>query len=34
MLHEVGLVLSDSFWTYPEVVHVLPDDARRRRVLP
>jgi GNAT superfamily N-acetyltransferase len=34
MLHEVGRVLSDSFWTYPEVVHVLPDETRRRRVLP
>jgi GNAT superfamily N-acetyltransferase len=33
-LHQAGLVLSDSFWDYPEVVHVIPDEARRRRVLP
>ena len=33
-LHEAGLVLADSFWDYPEVVHVIPDEARRRRVLP
>jgi GNAT superfamily N-acetyltransferase len=33
-LDEAGVILSDSFWTYPEVVHLLPDEARRRRVLP
>jgi GNAT superfamily N-acetyltransferase len=33
-LHDAGRVLSDSFWDYPEVVHLLPDEARRRRVLP
>jgi ribosomal protein S18 acetylase RimI-like enzyme len=34
MLRQVGLVLSDSFWNYPEVVHVLPDETRRGRILP
>jgi GNAT superfamily N-acetyltransferase len=33
MLHQAGAVLSESFWSYPEVVHVLPDAGRRRRVL-
>jgi ribosomal protein S18 acetylase RimI-like enzyme len=23
-----------AFWTYPETVHLLPDESRRRRVLP
>jgi ribosomal protein S18 acetylase RimI-like enzyme len=34
LLREAGGILADSFWSYPEVVHVLPDEARRRRVLP
>jgi ribosomal protein S18 acetylase RimI-like enzyme len=24
----------DAFWDYPETVHLLPDEGRRRRVLP
>jgi GNAT superfamily N-acetyltransferase len=30
----VGEILTDSFWTYPEVVHLLPNESRRRRILP
>src|SRR5687768_10013544 len=26
--------LVDAFWDYPESVHLLPDEARRARVLP
>jgi GNAT superfamily N-acetyltransferase len=26
--------LVDAFWDYPETVHLLPDERRRRRVLP
>jgi hypothetical protein len=33
-LKEAGSVLSDAFWNYEEVVHLLPDEARRTRVLP
>jgi GNAT superfamily N-acetyltransferase len=33
-LREAGAILSDSFWTYPEVVHLLPAESRRRRLLP
>jgi hypothetical protein len=33
-LGEVGSVLSDAFWNYEEVRHLLPDEARRARVLP
>jgi hypothetical protein len=32
-IHEAGAVLSDSFWSYPEVVHLIPDEGRRQRVL-
>jgi len=34
MLSRAATILSDSFWDYPEVLHVLPDQALRRRVLP
>ena len=27
-------VLTSAFWTYPETVHLLPGEHRRRRVLP
>lgn len=27
-------VLTSAFWTYPETVHLLPDEHRRHRVLP
>ncbi len=27
-------VLTAAFWEYPETVHLLPDERRRRRVLP
>jgi hypothetical protein len=33
-LKEAGSVLSDAFWNYEEVLHLLPDHARRTRVLP
>ncbi len=33
-LKEAGSVLSDAFWNYEEVLHLLPDEARRTRVLP
>jgi GNAT superfamily N-acetyltransferase len=33
-LHEAVRPLVKAFWTYPETVHLLPDEARRRRVLP
>lgn len=33
-IREAGAVLSDSFWSYPEVVHVIPNEGRRRHVLP
>jgi len=26
-LHEAGVILSDSFWDYPEVVHLLPNET-------
>jgi ribosomal protein S18 acetylase RimI-like enzyme len=33
-LRAAGNILTDSFWDYPEVVHILPDETRRQRVLP
>jgi ribosomal protein S18 acetylase RimI-like enzyme len=33
-LRSAGPVLADSFWDYPEVVHVIPNEDRRQRVLP
>jgi hypothetical protein len=33
-LEEAGSVLSDAFWEYEEVLHLLPNEARRARVLP
>jgi GNAT superfamily N-acetyltransferase len=33
-LKEAGSILSDAFWNYEEVLHLLPDEARRARVLP
>jgi hypothetical protein len=32
-LKEAGSVLSDALWNYEEVLHLLPDEARRARVL-
>jgi len=33
-LREAGRILADSFWDYPEVLHLLPSESRRRRILP
>lgn len=33
-LREAETILSDSFWNYPEVVHLLPSEPGRRRLLP
>jgi GNAT superfamily N-acetyltransferase len=33
-LDEAGSILSDAFWSYEEAVHLLPEESRRRRVLP
>jgi len=33
-LHAAVRPLVKAFWTYSETVHLLPDERRRRRVLP
>lgn len=33
-LKEASQVLTSAFWTYPETLHLLPDERRRRHVLP
>ena len=33
-LRLAGTILADSFWDYPEVVHLLPSESRRHRIFP